>query len=91
MKKVLSLLVLVAFIITIWGCTPKSEYDKLLDQKDAIQKKCTALSAEIAGYKKTIAAREMEIKDLKSELKLAKAKIKSLERKLERLKSAVKE
>ena len=87
MKKVLVLFLIAAFLTTVSGCTPKSEYDKLLDEKAGIAKKCKELSSDRTQLNQTISARQMEIKDLRNDLRNANAKIKNLQRGLAKVKA----
>ena len=87
MKKLLILLVLVAFVVSAWGCASKSEYDKLMDQKKVAEKKVTELNAEKASLKKTITSREMQIKDLKAEVAKTSTAVSQMEKELNSLKS----
>jgi predicted nucleic acid-binding Zn-ribbon protein len=80
MKKMVSFLLIASFIISVSGCTAKSEYEKLLDEKASIQKRCDGLRLEKEDLKEAIGAREMEIKDLKTALKKAEARAKSFEK-----------
>ena len=79
MKRILVLFLVTALLISVWGCTPKSEYEKLMDQKTAVEKKLDATAAEKVDLQKTIGAGQMEIKDLRKQVSDAQVKVKDLE------------
>jgi len=94
MRKVLILLLLVSFLVPVLGCASKTEYDKLLDQKAAAEKRLEDANAQQEDLRKTISTREMEIKDLKNqlqnsqrELAKSKAEVAKLTQELSGLKS----
>ena len=82
MRRLFVLILLATFLVSVAGCAPKSEYDKLLEQKAGLEKQVEAISAESSDLKAKITAREMEIRDLKNALKVEKAKTQRLEREL---------
>ncbi|NQU95798.1 MAG: hypothetical protein HQ549_06220 [Candidatus Omnitrophica bacterium] len=88
MRRILALVLIAVFMLSIAGCASKTEYDKLIDQKAAVEKKVLDLSADIDTHKKTIAARDMELRDLRSSLKAAEAKANSLAAEVAKLKPA---
>ena len=53
-----------------------------------MEKKVLALTADINASRKTIVARDMELRDLRSSLKAAEAKARSLEAQVAKLKPA---
>ncbi len=79
MRRILALALITVFILSVAGCASKTEYDKLIEQKAAVEKKILTLSADVDTHKKTIAARDMELRDLRSSLRAAEAKARSLE------------
>ena len=85
MRRILALVLITVFILSAAGCASKTEYDKLIDQKAAVEKKVLALTADINASRKTIVARDMELRDLRSSLKAAEAKVKSLEEQVAKL------
>ncbi len=87
MRRVLALLLIAAFIFSISGCSSKSEYEKLMDQKDIAEKKITSLVGEKEDAKKSLSAKEMELKDKTNEIKNLNARIKDLESQLAKTKS----
>ena len=88
MRRVLALVLITVFVLSVAGCASKTEYDKLVDQKAAVEKKVSDLSADIVTHKKTIAARDMELKDLRNSLKAAEIKARNLEAEAAKLKPA---
>ena len=94
MKRLLALFLAVSFVISVAGCTPKSDYDKLLEEKAAIQRKCDTLSSQKVHAESKLSAQEKQIismvkelkdtrektRDMKKELVKAKAKIQALEK-----------
>ncbi len=82
MKKALILFLAAAFLISVSGCVGKTQYDKLVDEKTALEKKSEDLSSKEVELRDEISSRQKEIKDLRNELKEAKVKIRSLEREI---------
>ena len=91
MKRVLVLLLLGVFIVTMAGCAKKSEFDKLMDAKNAIQKKCDTLAADRVHLNKKIADKEKTEKTLQDKLKMADSRIKNLEGQLAKANSRISE
>ncbi len=89
MKKILLLFLAVALVISVTGCSSKTEYDKLLDEKKELVKKQTDLVTEKLALKKTIASREMEVRDLQTKLRIEQATSKALKTELEKIKAKV--
>jgi len=89
MKKFLLLFLAVALVISVTGCSSKTEYDKLLDEKKELVKKQANLVTEKLALKKTIGSREMEVKDLQTKLKLEQATSKALKAELKKIKTKV--
>ena len=89
MKKVLALFLVCAFLVTVSGCTTKSEYDKLMDKKNAAEKRTEQIATEKADLAKTIQSRERELKDLRNQLKDMTARAQDLERQLAKANSAL--
>lgn len=87
MKRALILFLVAAFLISVWGCTPKSEYQKLLDEKTAVERKCSDLTAKNTSLNDEITARKNESKALGVELRKAQATVKNLEKELTKLKA----
>ena len=85
MKKALILFLVATFLISISGCTSRTEYDKLVDEKTALEKKTEELSSKEIELKDEISSRQKEIKSLRDELREAKRKIKSLQKELTKL------
>ena len=82
MKRAVALFMCVVFLLSVSGCTPKSEYDKLMDEKAAIEKKCNDITSAKARMADEIAAQKKEIAELKDSLSKASASAKDLEREL---------
>ena len=82
MKKVLILFLAGAFLFSLAGCTPKSEYDKLLDEKAAVQRKLDDMSSKKVNLDTEVAARKKEIKELKTQVSTLNTKSSSLEKQL---------
>ena len=89
MKKFLLLCLAVALVISVTGCSSKTEYDKLLDEKKELVKTQANLVTEKLALKKTIASREMEVRDLQTKLKTEQATSKALKAELEKIKSKI--
>ena len=85
MKKALILFLVAAFLISISGCASRTEYDKLVDEKTALEKKTEKLSSKEIELKDEISSRQKEIRGLRDELREAKREIRSLERELTKL------
>jgi len=90
MKRIVVLFLIAAFIISVSGCAAKSEYDKLLDEKASVQKKCDDLLSKNVQLRLTISTRGMEIKDLKSELKSREAEVRDLRKDLTKVNAKIK-
>ena len=82
MRKILILCLVALFALSVSGCSSKTEYDKLFDEKEALVKKIASISSEKTDLAKTIVSRDMEIRDLKSELKTVNSKLSVLEKEL---------
>ena len=89
MKKFLLLCLAVALVISVTGCSSKTEYDKLLDEKKELVKTQANLVTEKLALKKTIASREMDVRDLQTKLKTEQATSKALKAELEKIKSKI--
>ena len=85
MKKVVSLFLAVAFLVSVSGCVGRTEYDRLVSEKTDLEKKSEELSLKETELKNEISSRREEIKTLRSELRDAKRKIQSLEREMTKL------
>ena len=62
MKRVLVLCLIAAFLVSVSGCAAKSEYDKLLAEKAAVQSKCNELSSAKVHLESQLTAKQKEIK-----------------------------
>lgn len=82
MKRILALFLIATFLVSASGCASKTEYDRLIDQKAAVEKKVQTLAVEKENLRQTIASRDMQIKDLANKLKSAEAKVRSIEAEL---------
>ena len=85
MKKALILFLIATFLISISGCASRTEYDKLVDEKTALEEKTEELSLKETELRDEISSRQKEIKSLRDELRGAKRKIRSLEKELTKL------
>jgi len=91
MKKIFALMLVAVFLVSVAGCTPKSEYDKLLIEKEKVEKKCNDLSSAKVRLEKMVSSREKELKSLKETLKQTKAKVSVLEKKMNKQRKGNKE
>jgi len=82
MKKVAALFLLAVFLVSVAGCTPKSEYDKLLIEKGKIQKKCNDLSSVKVRLENQLSSKEKDLKEVRQALKQANANVSRLEKEL---------
>ena len=82
MKRILALFLVAMFLISVAGCTPKSAYDKLLVEKEKVQKKCNELSSTKVRLEKQVASKEKELKSVKETLRKSKANASALEKQL---------
>lgn len=90
MKRAFILLVAISFLITAAGCAPKSKYEKLLNEKIALEKKCEQVTTERERLKEEVAGRQGEIADLSGQLRETKAKVRSLDDELTKAKEILK-
>ncbi|MGB2706148.1 MAG: hypothetical protein WBC74_04775 [Candidatus Omnitrophota bacterium] len=90
MKRVLALFLVALFLVSVAGCAPKSEYDKLLSEKSAIQKKCDELSSHKVRLENLVASKEKETKKLGEDLKKARTRANALEKELAKQKAKIK-
>ncbi len=91
MKKVFILFLIGTFLISVAGCTAKTDYDVLLDEKAAVQKKCNDLSSERERLKGQITSHQKQIKTLQEQLKKRADQASVLERELAKAKVKIKE
>jgi len=91
MKRILALLLVIVFAVSVSGCAKKSEFEKLMDAKNSIQKKCDTLTADKVRLAKEIKDKEKGAKDLQDKLKVADSKIKNLENQLAKANSRISE
>ena len=87
MKRALALFLVALFLVSVAGCTPKSEYDKLLVEKASVQKKCDELSSVKVNLEGQLTAKQKEIRKLSDELKQAEAKLNEVTKELKKAKA----
>ena len=69
MRRALACILVIMLLFSISGCTPKSEYQKLQEEKVAIEKQNTSLTLAKARVEEKVAAQQKEISGLKTALK----------------------
>ena len=84
MKRIMALFLVMVFLVSVVGCAPKSEYDKLRDAKTALEKKSEKLSSQAADLKTDLTAQQKAVASLEGELKRANAKVTSLANELKK-------
>lgn len=82
MKRVMVLFLVMAFMVSLAGCAPKSKYDKLLVEKVSLEKKCEQFSTERTALRTEIGDRKKEIGNLSGQLREARAQIRKLDAEL---------
>jgi len=89
MKKVLILFLVVSLVISVAGCARKSDYEKLLDEKAAVEKKCNELTSEKERLKSETAARQAKIKTLEDTSRKTKASVQKVTKDLNAAKAEI--
>lgn len=82
MKKILTIIILLSFLITFIGfigCGPKSASKETMDQLEEAKSACESAKAEVKNL-------ESQIEELKKEKTAKEAKIVELEKQLQELK-----
>lgn len=64
MNRVVILVLAFGLLVSISGCTTKSEYDKLFNEKASIEKECTQLTQENARLEDQISTLQKVKEDL---------------------------
>lgn len=89
MKKTLCLILLVAIMFSFAGCAKKSQYEKLMDEKNLLDKKNASLTDASAKLNQKIIALQKEIQDLNVSLKKASAEKRILQKELAEAKAQI--
>jgi len=82
MKKILTLLLILSFVISLMGfvgCGPKYASQETLDELEEAKSACESAKAEVKNL-------ETQIEDLKNEIAAKEVKVTELEKQLEELK-----
>ncbi len=82
MKRILALFLIAMFLVSVAGCAPKSEYDKLLVEKGQVQKKCNDLSSTKVRLEGQLVSKEKQLARAAEALRQANAKVSDLEKEL---------
>lgn len=89
MKKVLALLLMAALMLNVFGCAPKSKYDKLLSEKTGLERKCEQISQDRDTLRGEVDTKKTEIRNLSGQLKAARGQIRNLSSELAKVKSSL--
>ena len=82
MKRIAALFLIAIFAVSLAGCVAKTEYEKLREEKSAVEKRLEDIAQREAELKSEIAARKQEIGSLREELKETNARNRELEEKI---------
>jgi peptidoglycan hydrolase CwlO-like protein len=89
MKKILCLMLLVVITFSFVGCAKKSPYEKLMDEKNLIDRRNVSLVDANAKLNEKLASLQKEIQSLNDSLKKLSAENRILQKELTQAKSQI--